>query len=141
MPNEVKLTAPTNVASPISSGSAAADAGILGSEYDNETNKKRFATFTINVTHATAATAGRVWLLYLLFAPDGTNYEDGGASTKPQKMHVAAFPVRNVTGAQKVVMPAIPLPPLKFKPLLWNATDQSGASVELEMEVWGEEIQ
>jgi hypothetical protein len=141
MPNEILNTSPTNVTSPISSGSASADAGILGSEYDNETNRKRFATFVLNVTHATAATANRVWLLYLVFAPDGSNYEDGDASTKPQRMHVSAFPVRDVTTAQKIVMPAISLPPFKFKPLLWNDTDQSGASVELEMEVWGEEIQ
>lgn len=140
MANEVKFSTPTNVTSPISAGSAAAGAGILGTEYDNETNKKRFAAFELDFTHSVAPTANRVWLLYLLYAIDGTNYEDGGASTQPGKMHVVAFPVRAVTTAQKVTM-TVPLLPFKFKPLVWNDTNQSGASVVLDMEVFGEEIQ
>lgn len=141
MPNEILNTAPTNVTSPISAGSASDDAGILGSEYDNETNRKRFATFTLATTHAIAPAAGRVWLLYLLLATDGTNYEDGDATTRPERFHIATFPVRAVTSAQKITFPAIPLPPFKFRPLLWNDTGQSGSSVELQLEVWGEEVQ
>lgn len=141
MPNLVLWAAPTAIATGISAGSAAAGAGILGSEYDNETNKHRFATATLTVTHATAATANRVWLLYLLFATDGTNYEDGGASTQPAKLQTVAFPVRGVTTAQKITIPNIQLPPHKLKALLWNDTDQSGASVTLELEVTNEEIQ
>jgi hypothetical protein len=141
MPNAVKWATPTARTSGISAGSAAAGAGILGSEIDNETNKDRFATVTLTVTHGTAATANRVWLLYLLLETDGATFEDGGASTQPGKMHTVAFPVRAVTTAQRISIPNVPLPPFGFKPLLWNDTDQSGSSVSLEIETTNEEIQ
>ena len=141
MPNLVKWSSPTNVSAPISGASAVANAGALGTEYDNETAKNRFATFELNFTHGSAPTANRVWLLYILLATDGTNYEDGDASTKPAKMHTIAFPVRAVTTSQRVTIPNVLIPPFKFKPLTWNDTNQNGASVTLNMEVFNEEIQ
>ncbi len=117
--------------------------GSLGTEYDNETNKKRFAAFQLNFQHGTGPTAGRVWLLYLLYATDGTNYEDGGTSVQPRKMPACSFPVRNVTSAQVVTIPIVAISPFKFKPLVWNDTDQNSSSsaVSLKMEVFDEEVQ
>lgn len=140
MPNAVKWTTPTNVASPISGASVNAGAGNLGTEYDNETNKHRYAAFELTFTHGSAPTANRQWLLYLVYAIDGTNYENGGAALQPSKMQVAAFPVRAVTGAQ-VITVYVPLLPFKFKPLIWNDTNINGTSVTLDMEVFNEEIQ
>ena len=147
MANEVLWKAPVNVAAPIDTATAiASNAGVLGSEYDNETNKKRFASFEIHVTHPTAPIATRVWFLYLVYANDGTNYEDGSGSLQPAKLHVHAFQMRNVNTAQ-ILTCSVPLRPFKFKPLLWNDTDQSSSSAggaaktTLNMEVYGEDIQ
>lgn len=141
MANLIKWGSPTNVSAPISSGSASAGAGILGTQYDNEANKHRFASFELVVTQSTAPVAGEAWLLYFVLAQDGTNDEDGGTSVQPQKPAETFFAVRAVTTAQRVTRFSVPLPPFKFKPLLWNDTSQSGASVTLNMEVYNEEIQ
>lgn len=73
----------------------------------------------------TANTAIAVWLLG---SQDGTNYEDGDASTTPAKLPSATFPVRAVTAAQRIVR-RVWLPFGKCKALLKNdGTGQSFAS-------------
>jgi hypothetical protein len=143
MARELKWTSPTNVSSPISGVTVNSGAGSLGTEYDNETNKKRWASFELTTGHGSAPTAYSAYLLYLLYALDGTNYEDGGAATQPAKLHVAAFPMRAVTGTQIVSTGPIPLLPFKVKALVWNNTNQnsSASAVTLDMEVFGEELQ
>lgn len=113
-------------------------AGSLSSEYDNETNKHTMASLELSFQHSTSPTAGTTWLAYLLYAIDGTNYEDGGTSTQPQKVAAATFPVRAVTTAQKVTV-VVPVQPFKFKVLVWNDTgiSSSSSSVTLDMEVYG----
>lgn len=130
--------APTNVTSPISGVTINSGAGNLGSEYDNETNRHQMASFSLAFQHGSAPTAGRLWLLYLLYAIDGTNYEDGDGSTQPRKRAAAVFPVRAVTTAQRVTV-HVPILPFKLKPLVWNGTDQnsSTSAVTLSMEVYG----
>lgn len=142
MVNAVKWTSPTNVTSPISAQTVNSGAGSLGSEYDNETNKNQFAAFELRTTHGTAPTANSVWHLYILYALDGTNYEEDGATTQPKKSPVASFPVRNSTSQQAWAV-SVPILPFKFKPVAWNATDQnsSATATTLDMEVFNDEIQ
>ena len=143
MANEIKWTSPTNVSSPISGVTVNSGAGALGSEYDNETNKKRFASFEATLDHTSSPTANTIWKLYILYALDGTNYEDGSTSVEPNKLPVSTFPVRANTDVQIIATEAIPLLPFKFKPLLWNGTNQNSATsaITLDMEVFGEEVQ
>ena len=141
MANLIKWGSPTNVTAPISGASINAAAGSLGTQYDNETNKHRFASFQVTATHGTAPVAGEAWLLYFVLAQDNTNDEDGGTAVQPQKPAETFFAVRAVTSAQKVTRFSVPLPPFKFKPLLWNDTSQNATSVTLDMEVYNEEIQ
>ena len=65
----------------------------------------------------TANTAVSVWMLRQV---DGTNYEDGDGSTTPARFPDMVFPLRAVSGAQRVELPSIELPPGLFKALVKN---------------------
>lgn len=118
----------------ISTASINAGANNLGSEISNNTNKDRWATFELQFTCASAPTAGTVFELYLIYAIDGTNYEDGDATpTDPIKIRAGVFPARNVTSAQRIVLANIPLSPFKVKCLLKSELDQNATSVTLSM--------
>jgi hypothetical protein len=74
-------------------------------------------------------------LLYLVPAPDGTNYVDGSASVvPPASTYVGGFPLRAVTTQQRISLAGglyqsfIVLPPLKFKLLLINNSGQTTAA-------------
>lgn len=112
----------------------------LGTEYDNATNLYLYGLFELNVTFGSAPTAGNTVDLYIVPAPDGTNYDDGSASvTPPITNYAGGFPLRAVTTAQKIAiggpLSLIWLPPLKFKVLVKNGSGQafpaSGSTVKL----------
>jgi hypothetical protein len=54
------------------------------------------------VSFASAPAAASGVSVWFLGAPDGTNYEDGDASTTPARAPDAVLPLRAVTGAQRV---------------------------------------
>lgn len=113
--------------------SLAAAARALGAEYDNSAsgNLYLFGLFELNVTFGTAPTAGTLVSVYIIPAPDGTNYDDGSASVAPPTTSfVGGFPVRAVTTAQKIMLRTgfaqlIPLPPTKLKVIVQNDTNQA----------------
>lgn len=112
--------------------SLANGSSALGAEYDNATNLYMWGLFEINVTWGTNPTAGALVNLYLIPAPDGTNYDDGSGSVAPPvTAYIGGFPVRAVTSAQKVQLggpgvPAlVPLPPTKFKAVVTNNSGQA----------------
>ena len=110
----------------LANGSAA-----LGAEYDNATNLYMWATFELNVTHASNPTADAPYDLYLIPAPDGTNYDDnttGASYLVPVDCYVGSFTARATTSAQKRPLGIgrqIAIPPLKFKPFLVNRSGQA----------------
>jgi hypothetical protein len=118
-------------------------AGALGAEYDNATNLYMFGTFELNVTFGTNPTAGSTVDLYLIPAPDGTNYDDavtGAAGSAPNTSYVGGFPLRAVTSAQKVplgvgIAGPVQLPPTKFKVFALNKSGQafpaSGSTIKM----------
>lgn len=65
----------------------------------------------------TANTAVSVWIIR---QADGSAYEDGDASTTPARNPDMVFPVRPVSTAQRIELPAIDLPPGLFKVLVKN---------------------
>ena len=74
----------------------------------------------------TANTAFRLWLLRTV--DTGSNYEDGGTSVTPLRLAGCFFPIRAVSGAQRIIQ-EIWLPPGLFKPLILNdGTSQALAS-------------
>lgn len=120
----------------LANGSAA-----LGAEYDNATGLYLWGLFELNVTFGTNPTAGNTVDLYIIPAPDGTNYDDyttGAAGIAPSTCYVGGFPLRAVTSAQKIPLGTvrrIDLPPTKFKVLLVNGSGQafpaSGSTVKM----------
>lgn len=107
-----------------------------GTEVDNGTNLDQFAKFEINVTFGTTPSAGGYVQLHMMTAPDGTNYDDGDASTDPGSHTVCAvIPVRATTSAQRLMSGVFPLQPCKTKFILLNQSGQafpsSGSTVEL----------
>ena len=123
--------------------SLANNAGALGAEYDNATNDYIFGLFELNVTFGSAPTAGNTVDLYLIPAPDGTNYDDaitGAAGSAPATAYAGGFPLRAVTTAQKIPLGLgaqgyIPLPPTKFKVFVVNksgvAFPASGSTIKM----------
>lgn len=116
-------------------------AAALGTEYDNSSNLYLWATFELNVAFGSSPTAGNTVDLYIIPAPDGTNYDDnttGASGAAPSTSYVGGFPLRAVTSAQKVPMGVarrIDLPPTKFKIFVVNGSGQafpaSGSTVKM----------
>lgn len=80
------------------------------------------------VTYGSAPAAGTGVTAWFLAAPDGTNYEDGGASVTPARLPDVVFPVRAVTTAQRIVRRVL-LPWGLMKPLVRNdGTGQTTAA-------------
>ena len=71
------------------------------------------------VTFTVAPGANTGVPVWLLAAPDGTNYEDGSASITPARNPELVFPVRAVTTAQRITR-RILLPQGLMTPLLKN---------------------
>lgn len=73
-------------------------------------------------------TANTAFVLWILRAIDGTNYEDGGTSVTPARQPDAYFPIRAVSTAQRIRR-RVKLPPGNVKYLLKNdGTGQALAS-------------
>lgn len=80
------------------------------------------------VTFGTAPTTSTGVSVWFLAQPDGSNYEDGGASVTPARTPDVVFPLRAVTTAQRIVQ-RVWLPPGNFKALARNdGTGQAFAS-------------
>ena len=113
--------------------SLANNAGALGAEYDNATNLYLYGQFELNVQFGSSPTAGNTVDLYIIPAPDGTNYDDavtGASGSAPASCFAGGFPLRAVTSAQKVPLGVgltgpVPLPLTKFKAFLLNKSGQA----------------
>lgn len=114
--------------------SLANGAAALGVEYDNTAGLYLWGLFELAVTFGTNPTAGSLINLYIIPAPDGTNYTDavtGAGGTAPSTAFAGGFPLRAVTTAQRIslgvhgLFPLIPLPPTKFKAFVVNNSGQS----------------
>ena len=110
--------------------SLANNALAIGSAYDNTIGQTGDGYTLCDVelltgTWGGAPTASTALALWFIQTQDGTNYEDGDASTTPARVPDVVFPLRASTSAQRIVR-RIVLPWGKFKPLLKNdATGQS----------------
>ena len=107
-----------------------------GSEIDNSVNLDKYGMFEINVTFATAPDTNGPLHLYLITAPDGTNYGDGSSSVDPgPDAYLLTINVRAVTSAQRKMTRMFEIPNTKFKLILENqagfAFPATGSTVEL----------
>lgn len=105
---------------------ASAGRSAAGTEVDNGANLDMFGVLELAVTFGTAPSAGGYVEIYMVTAPDGTNYEDGSSTVDPgtHKL-VDRIPVRAVTTAQRLSGRLIPLLPEKTKFILLNGSGQA----------------
>ena len=104
----------------------------LSAAYDNTAGAagdgSTLCDLELVVSYASAPDAGSAVVVWLLASQDGTNYEDGGTSVTPLRIPDRAFPLRPVTGAQRIIR-RVAMPPGLFKALLKNdATGEAMAA-------------
>ena len=105
----------------------------LGSEVDNAADLNQYGVFELQARGASSFTAGGYVEMYLIPSADGTNYSDGDDSVAPPaSCLVGIFPLRAVSTQQRVTLWGVPLPPLKFKPLIVNKTGQAFTNTDAE---------
>lgn len=120
------FTSRGNVLSTELNALASAGRSAAGTEVDNGTNLDMYGVLELQVTFGTAPSAGGYVEIYMVTAPNGTNYEDGSDTVDPgtHKL-VDRIPVRAVTTAQRLSGRLIPLLPEKMKFLLYNGSGQA----------------
>jgi hypothetical protein len=110
--------------------SLANNALAIGSAFDNTVGQTGDGYTLCDIELVTGTWGGAPSLgtcisLWFLQTQDGTNYEDGDASTTPARMPDVILPLRTVSTAQRVIKRAL-VPWGKFKPLAKNdATAQT----------------
>lgn len=106
---------------------AAGDGTALGTAYDNgdAANRYFFGDFQLSATWAASPAANGTVDLYVVGAPDGTNYNDGGTTVRPQNMQRGIWDVRLVNTLQLMTIHGVVLPPYPFKIFVVNNTDQA----------------
>ena len=117
---------------------ALADNGYTaaGAEIDNSSNLDTYGMLEFNVDGSAAFTAGGYVAIYLLSAPDGTNYSEGSASVVPgADTWLLNIPIRATADAIIKMTKVFPLPPAKIKFILENQTGlvfpTAGTTLEL----------
>lgn len=108
--------------------------GSLGNVIDNTAARDQYALWQLNCKMNSAPSASPYFELYFIQSADGSVYEDAtaGAGPFPARPADAIFPIRLVATSQVIILPAIPLPPGKFKPLLINRTGQAVTNADNE---------
>jgi len=107
-----------------------------GTEIDNSVNLDTYGMLELNVDPTAAFGINAFVALYLITAPDGSNYGDGSSSIDPgADTWLLNIPLRAVATAQQKMTKVFPLPPAKFKMILENQAGlvfpSAGTTVEL----------
>lgn len=125
---QTEVSALTTELNSLANGSASAASGALGSDtVDAELWADFYFLTGGSITPGTNARAD----LYLIRAPDGTNYEDattGASESLPPDAFVGSFVPTSGAGTKRMVLRDIPLPPGLFKVILQNETGVSLAA-------------
>jgi hypothetical protein len=105
---------------------ATATGSSLGTEYDNTltTTGNMWADFELFAAFAAATNADSTVDLYIVPAPDGTNYCDGGVAVQPVNFFRGSWSLRATT-SYRLVVHQVALPPTKFKIFVVNNSGQA----------------
>ena len=142
MANELKWKAPTARTTGISSTTIDDGDNLLSSEIANETNLDRWLDLELTFTAASSITADKIVECYVIYALDGTNYEDGDETPiDPVKSPICIFAARTGLAEQVVTNAGLPIRPFNFKLLLKSEFGQNVSGVTLDAETANEEIQ
>lgn len=107
-----------------------------GTEVDNSVNLDTYAMLEFNVDPTAAFSSGGFVSIFLIAAPDGSNYGDGSSSVDPgADTWILNIPLRAVATAQRKITKVFPLPPAKIKFILENQAGlvfpSAGTTLEL----------
>ena len=106
---------------------ASATFSAASAAIDNTTGLYPWMDLEVNLASFTPGAGSPYIAIYLNLSLDGTNYEKVPDGTSGDKPPDAIFPLEaSVAQASRVVVPNIPIPPLKFKIVLKNV---SGAAL------------
>jgi hypothetical protein len=102
------------------------------SEYDNSSNLNVYAWFELAATFAVSPNGVPPMVdLYMTRALDGTNHETGLAASggaNQQHLYLGSFQVLGNTGAQRITLGPVLLPPSKLKFYIDNRSGQAMTS-------------
>ena len=126
----------TSRTSGIASASVQSGKAYLGSAIDNQTNLDAYADIEVVWSFAVAPTAGNFLKVHLLFAENGTNYEEGGGDGSTITAPLPGCQVASVSPAADIathrkLFQGIPIAPYLFKALVENAACGQTATVTL----------
>jgi hypothetical protein len=103
--------------------SLANNGNAIGSAYDNTQGQTgdgyTLCDLELVTSYGSAPTAGTGVSYWFIGTQDGTNYEDGAGAVTPARMPDCVFPLRNVTGTQRILRRVV-MPWGLFKPLVKN---------------------
>lgn len=126
--------APTSRASGIAAAALANNANLLSSEINNATNLDSVLWGEISGTFAVAPAANTRIDVYVLYAADGTNYEEGGVGVNPIKALGPSITVVADTNAHRWFFSVDLLHPYKCKVLLRN--NGTGQTMTVTLLLW-----
>jgi hypothetical protein len=115
-----------------------------GTEVDNSANLDTYGVLELNVDFGTAPDGDASVIIYMVSAPDGSNYAQGSSSVDPgPDAMVSSLKINASTSAQRKVSKPFLIPPSKVKFILENQTGQAfpGSGSTLELFTYNEEIQ
>src|SRR5262245_56386816 len=96
------------------------------SAFDNSSDRNRFAFGELIVEFGSNPTDKSTVDLFMLAAPDATNYSDGNATiAAPQSLWVGSFQVNAHSDPQRLLTKAFELKPCLLKFLVRNNTSQA----------------
>lgn len=137
LPDNIGLVAGNARTSGISAVSVATTANKLGDAIDNATNLDDLADIQIQWAYGSNPTASKTLSLHILYAFDGTNYEEGagdgtGTGDVDPMAHTlvtSVSPAADTSTHRKLV--SIDLLPYKFKLLVRNVDTAQTATVTI----------
>lgn len=91
---------------------------------DNATDLWPFGAFQLDVTFAAAPTADSTIDLFVVYAFDGTNYNNGGGTSLPANAVVGGWNMAAIT-TQQLLTIGVLLMPFKFKVFVYDNTNRA----------------
>jgi hypothetical protein len=127
----IKWSAPGALTTALDTGLNSLASNAIAQSSAIASSVDRYADFELVVSYAVAPSVGSGVELYALQSLDGTNFND---ATDPigNNQYIGIFPLRNVTGAQRVILRHCLLPTgsasVQFKIAVKNAAGQAMAA-------------
>ncbi len=129
--------APVDRSSGIAAGALANNAYLASSAVANQTNLEDVLEGELLWSYAIAPTVSTRIDLFILYAVDGTNYEEGGVGAAPIKSLALSFTVIADTNAHRAHFALDLIHPFPFKVILFNNATGQTATVTLLLKTTG----